>query len=189
MTSTDRRFRSIRAGTLLALGLLVLALGALALGAAGPAAAAKSCGDKVIDDWYDNGRVDGEYQLHCYDDAIENLPRDIAVYSSAKEDIQRALTARMNNRPAPPASTDPSPGSTTGKTRTAVGAVTGSTTTTTKDPDAGANAAGPVDTTSASSLPLPLLILGGLALLLVAAGSAGYLTRRLQARRIQPPPA
>lgn len=163
------------------------------LGSAGPASAAKSCGDKVIDDWYDNGRVDGEYPLHCYDDAIENLPRDIAVYSSAKEDIQRALTARMAGRPSPPASTDPSPGSTE-KTRTAVVVGTGTTPTTptkttTNEPDPGGNVAGPVDTTSASSLPLPLLVLGGLALLLVAAGSAGYLTRRLQARRIQPPTA
>ena len=33
----------------------------------------------------------------------------------------------------------------------------------------------------------PLLILAGLALLLVAGGSAGYLLRRVQARRLPPP--
>ncbi len=183
MTIIDRRSGSICASVLLALGLLVLSLGIAA-----PASAAKAkpkpCGDRVIDDWYDNGRVDGEYKLHCYDDAIENLPRDIAVYSSAKEDIQRAMAARMAGRPAPPASTDPTPGGSTG-TDTAGGAGTGSNTT--KGSDGSASPAGPVDTASASSLPLPLLILGGLALLLIAAGSAGYLTRRLQARRVPPP--
>ena len=61
---------------------------------AGPAAAAKSCGEKVIDDWFD-GRIDGTYPLHCYDDAIEQLPRDVRDYSSAKEDIERALQARL----------------------------------------------------------------------------------------------
>jgi uncharacterized membrane protein len=36
-------------------------------------------------------------------------------------------------------------------------------------------------------VPVPLLILAGLALLLVAGGSAGYLIRRLQSRRLPPP--
>jgi hypothetical protein len=39
---------------------------------------------------------------------------------------------------------------------------------------------------SASSLPLPLLVLGGLAILLVAAGAAGLLAKRLQARKQAP---
>ena len=81
-----------------------------ALLAAAPASAAPSCARQVIDDWYDDGRVDRTYPLHCYDDAIEALPPDVRDYSSAKEDIQRALQARMRNEPAPPASTDPSPG-------------------------------------------------------------------------------
>ena len=40
---------------------------------------------------------------------------------------------------------------------------------------------------SADSVPIPLLVLAGLALLLVAAGSAGYAIRRYQARRVPPP--
>ena len=40
-----------------------------------------------------------------------------------------------------------------------------------------------MDAESASSVPIPLLILAGLALLLIAAGSAGYVIRRVQARR------
>ena len=61
----------------------------------------------MIDDWYDDGRVDGTYELHCYDDAIEIL-RDVRDYSSAKEDIQRALQA-ASGEDAPPARTDPTP--------------------------------------------------------------------------------
>ena len=47
-------------------------------------------------------------------------------------------------------------------------------------------AGAPLDTDSASSIPIPLLILAGLALLLVAGGSAGYVIRRIQARRVPP---
>jgi hypothetical protein len=39
---------------------------------------------------------------------------------------------------------------------------------------------------SPSSLPVPLLILGGLALILVAAGGAGLVAKRIQARRQSP---
>ena len=49
-------------------------------------------------------------------------------------------------------------------------------------------AAGPVDSDSASSVPIPLLVLAGLALLLIAGGSAGYFIRRYQGRN-NPPPA
>ena len=38
-------------------------------------------------------------------------------------------------------------------------------------------------------MPVPLLILAGLALLLVVGGSAGYLIRRYQSRQIPPPAA
>ena len=162
---------------------------------AGSAAAAESCGKKVIDDWYADGRVDGTYLPHCYDDAIEILPRDVRDYSSAKDDITRALQNRLNNKPAPPATTDPTPA--VDSPETTPQATTPQTTTDETDDvpptdskpgDAGgAEAGGPVDTAGADSVPVPLLVLGGLALLLAAAGSAGYVTRRLQARRVPPP--
>ena len=89
--------------------LVLLAVFGAMLAVASPAGAAGSCGRAVIDDWYDNGRVDGTYALHCYDDAINTLPRDVRDYSSAKDDIQRALQKRKRGEPAPPASTDPTP--------------------------------------------------------------------------------
>jgi len=186
--------RAARLAVPMALSALALLLAGL-LGA-GSAAAAESCGKKVIDDWYADGRVDGTYPPHCYDDAIEILPRDVRDYSSAKDDITRALQNRLNNKPAPPATTDPTPAVVTPQTTPQA---TTPRETTSEDPDevpptdskpgdsGGAEAGGPVDTAAADSVPVPLLVLGGLALLLVAAGSAGYVTRRLQARRLPPP--
>ena len=56
------------------------------------------------------------------------------------------------------------------------------------DPPSGGEAAESVDTSGPSSLPIPLLVLGALALLLLAAGGVGYLSRRAQARRGGGPP-
>lgn len=179
-----------------ALGALVLvAVFAALLALAGPASAAKSCGRAVIDDWYEDGRVDGTYALHCYDDAIEILPRDVRDYSSAKEDIQRALQAAKRGEDAPPARSDPTPGASGDPDEP----TTSPTDTTETPPSAGSSdgdgesetiaggVGGDNDAGSASSVPIPLLILAGLALLLIAAGTAGYVIRRLQARRLPPP--
>ena len=146
-----------------------------------PAAAAPSCGRQVIDDWYDDGRVDRTYDLHCYDDAIDALPPDVRQYSSAQEDIERALQARMRGQGSPPAKTDPSPPKK---------AKPKPTTTTGGEPkdETIPEAVGEVENDSASSVPIPLLVLAGLALLLIAGGSAGYFVRRYQGRN-NPPPA
>jgi cobalamin biosynthesis Mg chelatase CobN len=162
------------------------ALAAMLLAAA-PAGAAPSCARQVIDDWYDDGRVDRTYPLHCYDDAIEALPPDVRDYSSAKEDILRALQARMRSEPAPAASTDPSPRS---GTTTTSKPPKNQTTTEASEPknENPPEASGDVEADSASSVPIPLLVLAGLALLLIAGGSAGYFIRRYQGRN-NPPPA
>jgi hypothetical protein len=175
---------------------VIVALAALAgllavLALAGPAAAAKSCGRQVIDDWYDDGRVDGTYELHCYDDAIEALPRDVRDYSSAKDDITRAMQNRMRGEPSPAATADPSPSddpdTPTSSDDPDVEPVE-TIETIEEEPTETTEAVGPVDDgESASSVPLPLLVLAGLALLLVAGGSAGYLFRRLRGRNVPPP--
>lgn len=157
------------------------------LSLAGPASAA-TCGKRVIDDWYDNGRVDGTYALHCYDDAIEALPRDVRDYSSAKEDIERAMQNVMRGGD-PPSGDDPDTGVGSG----APGGPDDPTDPTAAPGDepvetpGDGEAAPNLDTTPASdSIPLPLLVLAGLALLLIAAGSLGYVVRRVQARRLPP---
>ena len=63
---------------------------ALLAGAARPAAAATPCWKALLNDWYD-GRIDQIYASHCYTEAISHLPSDVQTYSSAREDILRAL--------------------------------------------------------------------------------------------------
>ncbi len=172
--------------------LLLAALVVLALGAAGQAAAAPGCAKNVIDDWYDDGRVDGTYPAHCYDDAIDALPRDVRDYSSAKEDIQRALQAMLSGGKPPPARIDPSPEVPAPEDFDGDGIPNerdSTPGTRPGDPGDDTQAVGDIDTAASDSVPVPLLVLAGLALLLVAAGSVGYLVRRLQARRVSPPTA
>jgi hypothetical protein len=178
----------------------LIALVALASLAIAPAASAKAktCGEKVVDDWYGDGRVDEVFPTHCYLDAIRSLPVDVKDYSNAEEDIRRALAYAQQQKSDPgptggPAPTDTGAGpvaeppTTTAPDEPGGGVVV--PTVTTEDPGSDTVAAPPgVDTSGPSAVPVPLLILGGLALLLLAAGGAGYLSRRAQARRNGGPP-
>jgi hypothetical protein len=194
--------------------ILVTAIVAAALLAAvaRPAAAATPCWKLLLNDWYD-GRIDNTYQLHCYTDALKHLPPDVQTYSSAHDDILRALqSARAKLRasgdkkitpgtllPAPNAPKPHSGGSTT-----TTGASGGPPGTTGGGGSSGGGDSGPGDNggstgrksqgglqgvadklnpSSPDSLPVPLLVLGALAILLVAAGGAGMVVKRLQARR------
>jgi hypothetical protein len=171
---------------------LLLVAGALALVALvtpGKASAA-SCAKQVVADWYGDGRVDQIYELHCYADAIRSLPVDVLDYSNAKEDILRALSYAKRGK------SDPGDAGTGGGTGGGTSGGGGDDTTT--GPGGGRTTEGPydgttgeetvaggsdVDTSGPSSVPVPLLVLGGLALLLLAAGGAGYVSRRSQSRR------
>lgn len=180
--------------------MLALGLVLAALAHTGPAAAApKSCADDVVSDWYGDGRVDKVFPLHCYQQAIRSLPVDVLDYSNAKQDILRALAFARKGRQDP----GPTGGNETASVdepTTGAGSGTGkppkagdpdpvpTTPTHPGDAGTGSSAAGTVDTSGPSSLPIPLLILGGLALLLLAAGGAGYLSRRAHARREGGPP-
>ena len=166
--------------------LAILGVLAVALLTAGPASAS-ACGDRVINDWYD-GRIDGTYPLPCYDDAIEQLPRDLRDYSSAPDDIKRALQAAMRGEAAPP-NREPAPEGVEPPDGEEPGGPAGTPPDDPNDPRPADTVAADDAGSSASSIPIPLLILASLALLLIAGGSAGYVVRRLQARRIPPPPA
>ena len=153
--------------------LALLASAFVALSVAGPASAQANCGRKVLEDWYDNGRVDKLYQPHCYEDAIDQIPRDLGPYVDAEEVISRALQSALNNELAS-GGCDPTPdgegndcrepGSTGGS-----GGSGGS---------GGPEASPEVDLSSASSIPIPLIVLGGMSVALLAAGGLGYLSRR-----------
>jgi hypothetical protein len=59
-------------------------------GATAGSSAAPSCADAILSDWGD-GRIDGIYEAECYLAAIDALPEDVRAYSSAEDDISRAL--------------------------------------------------------------------------------------------------
>jgi hypothetical protein len=70
---------------------LVLLWVGLVLAAAPAASGAPSpCWRAVIDDWA-RGGIDGEHPLHCYREALHRLPNDIRTYTTAEDDIERAL--------------------------------------------------------------------------------------------------
>jgi hypothetical protein len=164
--------------------IVLVATAALAFAPAAPAKA-KTCADQVVDDWYDNQRVDRLYPLHCYREAIAGLPLDITDYSDAKEAILRALTYAQagegdpgpNARPAKNSPIKPITFRNTSGIWTQVDVTP-------------TQAAGPEQTNTAgpSSVPIPLIVLAGLAGILLLAGGAGYVARRLQSRRGGPPP-
>jgi hypothetical protein len=85
--------------------------GTLGISAPSPnAIAAPSCGDPVLRDWFDNGRVDRLYRLRCYEDAVAALPPDLRDYSDAEDVIARALQRAARREPASssPARVEPS---------------------------------------------------------------------------------
>jgi hypothetical protein len=145
--------------------------------AATSAVAATPCWKTLINEWY-GGRIAHVYPIHCYRDAINQLPADIKVYSSAIEDIQRALQLAIAHQKNP---NTPLP--------TITSSVHGVGTTGAKGTTGRTNPAGPIPSAinnsspgGATSFPLPLIILGGLAIFLLAAGAVGLIIRRMQGR-------
>jgi cobalamin biosynthesis Mg chelatase CobN len=179
----------------LRLGLALMAfvmLSAIASGAA--MAKTKPCAKQVVADWYDDGRVGKIYPLDCYRQAIASLPSDVLDYSNAKEEIGRALAFAKQGKPdpggedpTPPTTSTGTPATDTSSTDASSGVATvngpgGPREVTTDQPQTDAvtqTATQTTDTSGPSSVPIPLLVLGGLAVVLLAAGSAGYLRRRL----------
>jgi hypothetical protein len=177
-TTTPRaRVLTIFAAALLSATGMVLMFGTAS------AEAAKPCWERVIDDWLDNGRIDGVYSARCIEDARKHLPEDVRAYSDIEEKLDAELQESGRTAQGGSGGGDGGGGS-GGSTPPVVGE---------PEPD---TATGPQDEgpipyvlgktqTDATSIPLPLIILAALALLLMAAGAAGLVARKLQARRGQ----
>jgi hypothetical protein len=163
-------------------------------------ASATSCGVALINDWYD-GHIDKTYPLHCYKDALKIVGQrsDIDIYSNARQDILLALQAAIA---AGKGGGGGGPDGYLGSTETADalpsflggpnagngGHGTGDQPVTVKPVET--KGSGPLGNvinagnSSASSIPLPAIVLGSVALLLLALGLAAYVARR---RRNLPP--
>jgi len=174
---------------LIGVGIAVLATAA-AVARPIPAAAATPCWKALLNDWYD-GRIDNTYPLHCYSDSLKHLPADVQTYSSAHDDILRALqNAKAELRksgikvtPTTPVPPESRPGTKprSGRNGTATTSTTSTQPPGRKPPKGGLpSAVDKVNHSSPSSVPLPLIVLGALALLLIAAGGIGLLAKRRQ---------
>jgi hypothetical protein len=145
---------------------------------------ASACSSALIRDWYVDGRIDHTYPVHCYREALKDIPEDQLVYGTLRDDLTRALQDTYRDHPNATAMTPVPPDS---------GGGSGSGGTPSGKHDEGffrwlAKTIGP---NSASSVPVPLLVLGGLALALIAAAGISYGARRYQARKAasDPPPS
>jgi len=165
---------------------LALALSAVAaLSTASPASAATECGKKVLADWFDNGRIDRLYPLNCYEEAIDAIPDDLRDYADAEDVITRALQAALRGDLAP-GGRDPTPGGDDPADPGGSGSNGGDDSGGTGNSDP-PQAAPDVDTSGPSSVPIPLLVLGGMSIALLAAGGLGYLSRRRHAAQADDP--
>src|ERR671931_1509871 len=149
-------------------------------------AQASRCSDALIHDWYVDGRIDNTYEVHCYREALKDIPEDQLVYGTLREDLTRALENVIQEHHGHVRPTTLVPGAGGGGNGPDGGATGGKH-------DEGffhwlAKKIGP---NTADSVPVPLLVLGGLALALIAAAGVSFFARRLQARRAaaDPPPA
>ena len=178
------RMRS--AATTLALLALVAGLAAAAAMPSSAAAGGKPCWEQVIDDWLDNGTIDGHYKAACYQQALKHVPEDLRDYSNITDAISAALNDSLRGGGS---GTDNGNGS---------GGDTGS--------GSGTSPAGPdrtpqavpaqslytkginsLGTTKASSIPIPLLVLAALGTLLLVSAGGLAAHKRLKGRRPAPP--
>lgn len=79
---------SRRGGIALAVGAMALVL--VGCGPFDQPQAERACGEAVLSDWADGG-IDRTYPDPCYQAAIDVMPEDLRAYSTAKDDISRAL--------------------------------------------------------------------------------------------------
>jgi len=167
--------------------LLVALAAAVSLLAASPsvAHAGTPCAKRVINDWTKDGQINGNYSQHCLRQAYRSVPPDLADYSSILDDITAALIGSgtttqngPNNRGGGPTATS-GPGSKHTPGEAKKQAESAKKQAESAVPHAGTSQSVP---DSSRSLPLPLLILGAVALAALLAAASPPLIQRLRAR-------
>jgi hypothetical protein len=185
MTTQTTTTRLLLATVACALAFLAAGVGGAAAAPAASQTPTNKCWLDVINDWADNNQVDKIYAIPCYTQAIQHLSAypDIAGYSSAADDIHRAMLAVIHEegRGGPP-----SIGGGGGPTGTPLGPTDNTT-----PPGSGHRSllqslTDRLSPGNAQSIPLPLLVLAGLAILLLLAAGGTWFARRMQTRRVTP---
>jgi hypothetical protein len=160
------------------LTLLTVLLASLVALVPATASAANPCWQELVNDYWADNRVYRTSPISCYREAMQKLPSDVQAYSDAQDDLRRALLAAIRDErdsgggfsdpsmqePPPPVPTDD------GESKGFFSEVL--------------DKLGPKN---ADSIPVPLLVLGSIALLLMGAAGVSYLARYLQARRLDVP--
>jgi hypothetical protein len=162
---------------------------AVSLLAASPsvAHAETPCAKRVIADWTKDGKIDGHYSARCLRQAYRSVPEDLADYSSIKDDITAALIGSGSGSSSGPTQYGPNNSgngtSAAAKQKTAQAQKRAELAV----PHAGSPESIP---DSSSTIPLPLLILGAVALAALLAAASPPLIKRLRTRfpRARPAP-
>lgn len=175
-----------------ALVLCLVATAGLALGSERAAASSSSaCWQRVLHDWFVDGRIDGTYPPKCLNQAMAHLGPDAQQYSSFSDEAHRALQAderwlREHPKRKPHYNMSPLGGPSGGDNGPP-----------SLHPGGHPSASGPPLTnlfdkgqpSDPTSIPVPLLVLGGVGVLLLLAAAGSFAARRIQARRLQASPA
>jgi len=162
-----------------------------------PAAALADCGTNVIDDYLKDGTISGSYSQACYKSALKQIPTDMDIYT----DVRGSINAAMNSGGSggTPAASNNQPGTTTEKDK-AKGTTTDEDTTTeegtttdeflpvapgTTDGGLVGQALNDIGPKKADEIPMPVIVLGGLAVLLILAGAGGLIAQRRSRRGLE----
>jgi cobalamin biosynthesis Mg chelatase CobN len=166
------------------LAALVVA-GPVSAGAHAAAPSRTACRNKIINEWEGTGRIRTTYPLACYTAALAYVKKqaDLSTYSSIAQDIRAALLARKARAAGKTAPTFV--GKLVKHHTTTTGGATGSGSDGSGSGGSGSGGSGSGGTTlssetstgGSSGTPLPVLILGGVAIVLVAAGAIGTAVR------------
>jgi hypothetical protein len=171
--------------------LLLVVLVAAAAAPASAANAAVPCRQKIYTDWRQDGKIATTYPVGCYRDALRHLGADATIYSSLGPDIRAAMQAAILRREGKRVKAEvgkgfaPLKGKPVLVSSHAASTSPRSTDPSSSGPTAAVAAGAPVAASDGGGLPLPILLLGGLALALAAAGAIGLGVRHARARRPQ----
>jgi hypothetical protein len=163
----------------LALFVLVLA----AFGVPSAAHAAVPCRDRIYNDWYADGKIATNYPIACYKSALAHIPQDAKIYSNLSQDIQTAMQAAIaqsHGATVPSQVGDGEKDKGGGQHNVNQSKTVTDTTATT--PLGPTTVASGETSSSGSGLPVPIIILGALAILLAAAGAIGAGVRHFRGR-------
>jgi hypothetical protein len=165
---------------ILVIAAMSLAGGVLGVGKA-EARSTSACSKALIHDWYVDGRVDKTYPVHCYREALKDIPEDQLIYGTLRDDLNRALqaTIRKHNGKVGPNTLVPGWDDKNGGGGPLGGGGGGGG----KGGGFFHWLAGKLGPSTADTIPIPLLVLGGLALTLMLAAAVSFFARRVQARR------